>query len=57
MRRAIPDDGADAHDRWPILHFDGILNRLGDRRDIVAILNSLRMPVVTLEAAVDILGK
>src|SRR5271157_5509834 len=55
MRAPISNDGADAHDRGPILHIDGGLDRLGNRRDIIAILNRLRMPMVTLEAAVDVL--
>src|ERR1019366_3297549 len=56
MRAAVSDDGADTHNRGPILHVDRRLDRLANRRDVVAVLDRLRAPVVALEALVDVFG-
>ena len=57
MRAAVADDRADPNQRRPVALRDCIFDRGGQRREIVRILDDLRMPFVSVESFAHVLVK
>src|SRR5208282_3732873 len=57
MRAAVADDRADPNQRRPAGLRDSIFDRLRQRREVVRILDDLRMPFVSVESPAHVLVK